>query len=233
MTSPNLGVLLDLDGTLLDSNDAHARAWVDALCERGTEAEFADVRARIGKGGDKVLPELTGLAEDSPEGRALAARRAEIFRHRYLPALRPFPKARALLERMRREGLTLAIASSSSGEDLLALLRAACVDDLVEIHASADDAARSKPDPDIVLAALERSGLEPGQALMLGDTPWDVAAARRAGVGIVALRCGGWDDAALAGAVAIYDDPSALLEQYDASPFAAATAGDRARPRHA
>jgi HAD superfamily hydrolase (TIGR01509 family) len=222
------GAILDVDGTLIDSNDAHARAWREALAEFGHVVPLTLVREKIGKGGDQLLPELTGLAEDSPEGKAIGKRRAEIFRSRYLPSLRPFPGARALLERMRAERLELVVASSASREDLEALLRAAGVEDLIQEKASSEDAERSKPDPDIVCAALERGGLSPSAAVMLGDTPYDVMAARRAGVEIVALRCGGWDDAALEGATAIYDDPADLLVHFDDSPFAErAAAGAR------
>jgi HAD superfamily hydrolase (TIGR01509 family) len=212
-------VVLDVDGTLIDSNDAHARAWVEVGREAGHEIEFARARPLIGMGGDRVLPALTGVEEDDPEGERLTGRRGEIFRERHLPGLRPFPGTRALLERMRRDGYRLVVASSASEEDLGLLLEAAGIADLVEERTSSGDADASKPDPDIVQAALRRAGVAPEAALMLGDTPYDVEACRRAGVPIVALRCGGWDDDALAGAVAVYDDPADLLARYDASPL--------------
>jgi HAD superfamily hydrolase (TIGR01509 family) len=218
--SPPRAALLDVDGTLADSNDAHAAAWVDVGREFGFEVEFAHVRRLIGMGGDKVLPRLSGIDEGSPQGQLVAQRRGEIFRARYLPRVRGFPGARGLLERLRRSGMTLAVATSASPEDLRLLLEAAGVADLVDTAASADDADRSKPDPDIVQAALARSGARPDEAVMLGDTPYDVEAARRAGVRCVALRCGGWGDAELAGADAIYEDPAELLARFGESPFA-------------
>ncbi|MDB4948922.1 MAG: hydrolase, haloacid dehalogenase-like family [Gemmatimonadetes bacterium] len=219
MSRPRAAIL-DVDGTLIDSNDAHAAAWVDAGREAGHEIAFDRVRRLIGKGGDKVLPELTGIQEDSPEGKRITERRGEIFRTRYLPELRPFPHARALLLRMKADGLALVVASSASSEDLGLLLDQAGVHDLIEEKTSSSDADESKPDPDIVQAALAGARVRPGEAVMLGDTPYDVESAGRAGVRCVALRCGGWDDAGLEGAVAIYDDPADLLRRYDESPFA-------------
>ena len=214
--------LLDVDGTLLDSNDAHASAWVDVLREEGIEVEQARVRRMIGMGGDKVLPELTGIEKESPRGERISERRSAIFRERYLPTLGPFPGARALLERLRAEGWTLTIATSAAEDELQGLLERAGVADLVRRRTTSDDAENSKPDPDIVEAALERAGATAAEAIMLGDPPYDVEAALRAGVRVIALRSGGWDDASLRGAIAIYDDTADLLTRFDRSPYAAA-----------
>jgi len=213
-------VILDVDGTLVDSNDAHAHAWVEALTEQGLNIPFERVRPLIGMGGDKVVPELTGEAQDSPRGEALSERRAAIFQERYIPRLRAFPGVRALLERMRSDGLALVVASSAKEDELATLLQIAGAADLVEETTSADDAEHSKPDPDIVAAALRATRCPPTAVLMLGDTPYDVEAAGKAGVGTVAFRCGGWPDDRLAGAVALGDDPGDLLARYDDSPFA-------------
>ncbi|HEU0299755.1 MAG TPA: HAD family hydrolase [Longimicrobium sp.] len=214
-------VLLDVDGTLIDSNDAHAQAWVEVGREFGFDIDFAHVRRLIGMGGDKVLPALTGLREDDPPGERILERRGEIFRTTRLPTLKPFPCARELLERLRADGYTLAVATSASSEDVDGLLEQAGIRDLIEEQASSGDADESKPDPDIVQAALREAGARPEEAVMLGDTPYDVEASGRAGVRCVALRCGGWDDGDLRGAVAVYDDPADLLARYAESPFAA------------
>jgi phosphoglycolate phosphatase-like HAD superfamily hydrolase len=213
--SPPRAVILDVDGTLIDTNDAHAHAWVDVCRDFGYEVAFGEVRRMIGMGGDRVLPRLTGLSEESDIGKEMKERRGKVFRERYLPSCRAFPCARELLQRMRDDGMTLAVATSASKDDMAALLKAAGVDDLIEAKTSSSDADASKPAPDIVQAALDTA-----DAVMLGDTPYDVAAAKRAGVRCVALRCGGWDDEALKDAAAIYDDPADLLAHYDASPFA-------------
>lgn len=212
--------LLDVDGTLIDSNDQHAQAWVDVGREFGIEIDFAHVRRLIGMGGDKVLPAVTGLREDDPQGEKIKERRGEIFRSVYLPELRPFPQARELLERLREDGWTLVVATSASKEDMDGLLKQAGIRDLIEEKTSSGDAEESKPDPDIVQAALKAADATADEAVMLGDTPYDVEASGRAGVPCVALRCGGWGDAELRDAVAIYDDPADLLARYGESPFA-------------
>ena len=219
--------LLDIDGTFLDSNDAHARAWVDTLSRNGHPVPYERVRPLIGMGGDKVLAELLGINADGPLGRRLSDERRRLFLSRDLPSLPPTPGARALVERMRADGLTIVVATSATGDELDALLRQAGIDDLVGDSATSSDADRSKPDPDIVGVALRKSGVDAGRALMLGDTPYDIEAATRAGVATVALRCGGWwDDAALGGAIAVYDDPAAVLAQWPQSPLGgSSTAG--------
>ena len=214
------GVLLDVDGTLVDSNDAHAHAWVEALAEAGVQAAFDRVRRLIGKGGDKLLPETCGLDADSSQGKAVSQRRAAIFQERWLPRLAPFPGAAELLRKMKERGLRLAVASSAKQDELGPLLRLCGAESLIESRTSSDDADNSKPDPDIIHAALGRLGLPAARVLMLGDTPYDIEAGNKAGVGVVAVRCGGWDDAALKAAVAIYDGPADLLARFDGSPFA-------------
>lgn len=213
-------VILDVDGTLIDTNDAHAHAWVDVCNQFGHPVAFGRVRELIGMGGDRVLPALTGMSEESPLGQEMKERRGKLFRERYLPSCSAFPRVRELLERMRGDGMRLVVATSASPEDMRALLEAAGVADLIEAKTSSADAESSKPAPDIVEAALERAGCAPAEAIMLGDTPYDVKAATRAGVRCVALRSGGWDDAALAGAIAVYQDTADLLARYDTSPFA-------------
>jgi len=210
-----------VDGTLLDSNDAHARAWEDVFLAEGLPARFGDVRPLIGMGGDKLLPQAVGIDAESERGKALGERRKRIFKERYLPTLRPFPGARALLERLRDAGLTLVVATSAQEDELGGLLDAAGVADLFAATTSSSDADSSKPDPDIVRAALERAGrVAPSSALMVGDTPYDVEAASRAGVRTVGVRSGGWDDAALRGAVAVFADVADIVARFDASPFA-------------
>jgi phosphoglycolate phosphatase-like HAD superfamily hydrolase len=213
-------VILDVDGTLIDSNDAHARAWVDAFAEHGIAVAFDHVRRSIGMGGDKLMPAVSGIEESGDLGGRIAARRGEIFKSRYLPQLRPFPRARDLIERFGRDGFTLVVASSAKDDELGPPLERAGVADLLPKRTSSDDAEESKPDPDIIVAALRQSRCEPSRTIMLGDTAYDIAAAKRAGIQIVALECGGWTREALAGAAAVFRDPADLLAHYDESPFA-------------
>ncbi len=215
-------VILDIDGTLIRSNDAHASAFVEAGAELGYEVSHDEVLRRIGMGSDRLIPEVFGVEKESEEGKRIEARKGEIFAERYLPGLRPTPGARDLLVRLRRDGLTLAVATSASPDDLEKLLDRAGVADLVPRGKSASPAEvdESKPAPDVVHAALGKAGCAPGEAIMIGDTPYDVEAAGRAGVAILAVRSGGWSDRDLEGAAAIFDDPADLLAHYDATPLA-------------
>jgi HAD superfamily hydrolase (TIGR01509 family) len=211
------GVLLDIDGTLVDSNDAHARA--EAFAEGGFEVTFEDVRPLIGMGGDKILEKLAGLKEDDPRGERISARRREIFKQEFLPSLRPFPRVKELLSLMRSRGLRLVAASSAKADELQGLLKVCGAQGLLEDKTSSDDVEESKPDPDIVAAALQKIGLPADEVVMLGDTPYDVQAAARAKVATIALLCGGWDREHLEGAAAIYADPADLLQNFYASPL--------------
>jgi HAD superfamily hydrolase (TIGR01509 family) len=204
--------LLDIDGTLLDSNDAHAHAWVDALREAGFEIPFERVRPLIGMGADHLLPAMSPrLSTDTEPGKTIARRRAEIFSERYVGGLKPTRGARELLLAFRDGGVARVAATSAKEDELDRLLSRAGIADLIGAASTADDAPASKPAPDIVQAALQRSDAKPAASFLLGDTKYDIAAAAKAGVVAVALRCGGSSDADLAGAAAIYDDPLSLL----------------------
>ncbi len=212
-------LLLDIDGTLIDSNDAHAQAWVGALAEHGYVVLFEQVRPLIGMGGDKLLPTLVGLDHESQEAKRIGETRGELFAHA-LPSLRPTRGARDLLTLLQSEGLELVIATSALANEVDALLQQAGIADLIDAKASSGDAEHSKPDPDIVRAALQKSGRYPGHSVMIGDTPYDIEAASRARVPTIALRCGGWwSDHDFQQAIAIYDDPADLSEHFSTSPL--------------
>src|SRR3954469_25031178 len=147
------GVLLDVDGTLLDSNDAHARSWAQVFERHGMHIGFERVRPLVGEGGDKLLPQLTGMDAESARGKALSEERRQLFLEKFLPTLRPTRGARMFVERLRGKGLRVVIATSANEKELGALLQQAGVKDLIERETSSDDGA-SKPDPDIVNAAL-------------------------------------------------------------------------------
>jgi HAD superfamily hydrolase (TIGR01509 family) len=214
---PIRAVIFDVDGTLVDSNDQHARAWVEALAEYGYKVPFEHVRPLIGMGGDKVLPILTGLSADEPKAKKIAERRDAVFADKYLPQVRPLPGARDLLLRLKGDGLKLAVASSSAKDLLMRLLNIVGAPDVFEKTASGDDAEDSKPDPDILHAALKALQEPPDAVAMIGDTPYDVEAALRAKVKPIAFRSGGWKDEDLKGAVEIDDGPRDLLEHLDES----------------
>jgi phosphoglycolate phosphatase-like HAD superfamily hydrolase len=126
-------VLLDIDGTLIDSNDAHARAWVDSLRAHGYVIPFEQVRPLIGMGGDKVLPELTGLDPESGEAERMSKTRSELFLKRELPSLRPTRGARDLLQHMLDVGFELVVATSAKVDEVRALLEQAGVSDLIQL----------------------------------------------------------------------------------------------------
>lgn len=224
------GVLLDIDGTLLDSNDAHAAAFTRAFAEHGIDIPFDHVRPLVGMGSDKLIPSLTGFEHDTRDGKAITERKKGIFEQRYLPQLKPTPGTRALLQRLLAEGLALVVATSAGGDEMKALIRQAGIEDLIHDATSSGDVESSKPDPDVIGAAIKKSKLKPQQLVMIGDTPYDIEAASKAGVATIALRCGGWwNDDALAGAIAIFNDPSDLLKNWTL----AITPRARRKPRKA
>jgi len=212
------GVLLDVDGTLLDSNDAHATAWHRALHAEGVTVSLRQVRRLIGMGADQIFSQL-GISEDDRRAKRVVETKDALFREELLPTLRPTRGARDLVAKLRAEQIATIVATSASEGDLHALLEAAQVADLIVGHVTSSDAEESKPEPDIIEAAVVRSGLPKEVLVMLGDTPYDVAAATRAGVSVVCVRCGGWDDASLHGASAIYDDPQAIHDGFARSLF--------------
>jgi HAD superfamily hydrolase (TIGR01549 family) len=215
-------VLFDIDGTLLDSNLAHAQAWVDIFRRHGRAVPVEAVRRQIGKGADKLMPVFLPKEEVGRVGEKLKKERVELFREKYLPDVRPFPEVRELFGRLVKDGKRIALASSATGPELKAYKRLLGVEDLLDAHTSADDAERSKPDPDIFEAALDRLGdPDPADAIVVGDTPYDAEAARRAGLRAVGVTCGGWPESDLkaAGCVAVYRDPADLLANYERSPL--------------
>jgi HAD superfamily hydrolase (TIGR01549 family) len=223
--------VLDVDGTLLLSNDARAHSWVDAFKESGYEVPFQKVWPLIGVGGDKlILALLHGLSDKEGIGKQIKERTAKIFKEKYASSLKPAPGSRELVQQFQSQGLETVVASSAKKEELDLLLRAARVDDLIKLTTTSSDVDQSKPDPDVVALALEKVKVAPNEALMLGDTPYDIEAAARAGVGTVAVRCGGHTDEELSGAIAIYKDPADLLARYDESPFGTRMAVRRAIP---
>ncbi|HEY3789700.1 MAG TPA: HAD family hydrolase [Urbifossiella sp.] len=211
---PLRGLLLDIDGTLVESNDAHAHAWVRALAEEGFTVPFETIRPLIGMGGDKLLPKVSGVDPESSQGKEITHRRQELFLDDYLPHLRPTRGTNELLQLLAKKKLRMAVASSAKKKELDPLLKICGADQVIKSKTSSDDAERSKPDPDIVHAALKEIGLPRSVVALLGDTPYDVEAGRKAGIRVIAVRCGGWSDVDLL-ADAIYDDPADLAQNLD------------------
>ena len=215
MASKLTGVLLDIDGTLIDSNDANTRTWMEALLAHGIEVNYLKLREGVGMGGDNFLPKIAHLESDSPQGKAVSETRGAILKSKYLPTLRAFPQVKELLTRLHDDGLQLVVATSAKSDEAEALLKLTGAADLIDTIATTEDAEHSKPAPDIIQAALKKSGLAADAVVMLGDTPYDVQSARKAHVGILGVRCGGWAAPDLKGAQAVYNDPADLLAHYE------------------
>lgn len=219
-TSSLRAVLVDIDGTLIDSNDAHTRTWQAVLSRHGHPFAHDAVRPLIGKGGDKLLADLLGIDGGSPQAATLGKERGGVFLATELHGLQPTRGARDLLQKLRATGLRVVVATAAQAEETQALLKQAGLEDLIDDVATSADAEDSKPDPDILQSALRKAGVRPSEAVMLGDTPYDIEAAAKAGVAAVVLRCGGWwNDDVLAGSAALYDDPADLLARFDDSPL--------------
>jgi HAD superfamily hydrolase (TIGR01509 family) len=216
-------LLFDIDGTLIDSVDLHARAWQEALAEFGHEVSFEAVRSQIGKGGDQLMPVFVPPDELGRRGAELETFRSDLFKRKYLPQIRAFPGVRALFERLRADGKTIVLASSAKADELQHYARIAEVDDLVDATTSSDEVERSKPFGDIFAAALRKAApARAGEALAIGDTPYDAEAAGKVGIRTIGVLCGGFPEADLraAGCVAIFRDPADLLARYEQSPLA-------------
>jgi HAD superfamily hydrolase (TIGR01549 family) len=217
-------VIFDIDGTLLDSVDLHAQAWQEAFRHFGHDIPFDKIRSQIGKGGDQLLPVFVSPEELKENGKTLEEYRGHLFKEKYLRCVKPFPGVRELFLKVKANGQQIALASSAKGDELKEFERIAQIDDLVEVETSSADAKRSKPHPDIFEAALDRleKNIRREKVIVVGDSPHDAEAARRAGLQAVGVRCGGFPEPALweAGCIAIYDGPEDLLRHYEDSPLA-------------
>jgi len=217
-------VLFDVDGTLIDSVDLHAKAWHDTLLHFGKRVTFDEVRSQIGKGGDQLLPVFFSRDELSLKQKTIEDYRSELYKGTYLKRIRAFPETRELFKELIRRGIKVALASSAKGEELETYKQVARIDDLIEAQSTKDDVSRSKPHPDVFQAALLQLGKHPdlSRVFVVGDTPWDVIAAHRCGLKTIAVLCGGFaeKDLRAAGAIEIYRDPSDLLRRIDSSALA-------------
>jgi HAD superfamily hydrolase (TIGR01509 family) len=205
-------VLLDVDGTLVDTTYIHAVCWSDALAEHGVPRPTADLHRLVGMAADRFLD--TALADSPPAQQLredLSRRHGELYREHW-PRLRPLPGARALLQHLHGLGLRTVLASSAPDDELAALRKALDADQWIDAATTSDDADEGKPAPDLLDAALRQAGVPADRALMVGDAVWDGEAAQRAGIRFVALTCGGTSDQALreAGAEVVFPDPGFL-----------------------
>jgi phosphoglycolate phosphatase-like HAD superfamily hydrolase len=208
--------LFDVDGTLVDTNDLHATAWREAFLHFGHDVPLEAIRWQVGKGGDNLIPSLLPDLDDQDQA-ALEAWRGDLFKRCYMPRAVPFEGVRALFERIVAGGSKIVLASSSGEEEVAFYLSLVGAEDLVAASTSKDDANSSKPCPDIFEAAIGKLGVRPADAVVVGDSVWDMKAAARTGLAAIGFRCGGFPDAALieAGARALFDGPADLHARYD------------------
>jgi membrane protein len=217
---PIKAIFFDIDGTLVDSNDLHVRAWQAAFAGIGETFDDQVVHDQIGKGTDMLVPTLLPDLDEAAQEK-LGDAHGAIFKDKYLDEARPFAGAHDLLAHAQAQGQKVLLASSASGSELDHYLDLLDARALVAATTSGDDVERTKPAPDIFAVALDGlPGIAAHEVIVVGDTPYDIAAAGKIGIRTVALRSGGFSDAALADAVALYDDAAALLADYAASPLA-------------
>jgi membrane protein len=217
---PKQAILFDIDGTLVDSNDAHVTAWREAFLQHGYDFERGEIHDQIGKGADNLVPTL---APDAPQEvqDALGLAHAEIYKRDHLDRVRPFPAARDLLVKSKDAGKTVVLASSASREELEHYVELLQAGGIIDGATSKDDVEHSKPCPDIFQSAVRKAGVHASEAVVIGDTPYDIIAARRSGVDAIAVRSGRFveDDLSGSGPIAIYDDVEALLADFANSPI--------------
>lgn len=220
LTSTPAAVLFDVDGTLVDSNYLHVEAWAHAFDELGVPVPAWRIHRGIGQDSAKLLGSLLGerAGELGEQAKALHFRFYADLAYR----LRPLDGARSLLAALHDRGTRVVLATSAPEDELRLLTGALDADGSIDAVTNADDVESAKPDPAIVAVALEKAGVPAAQALFVGDTVWDCIAASRAGVSTIGLLCGGTSSAELvsAGAIAVYDDPAALLRELHLSPLA-------------
>ncbi|HEY2436488.1 MAG TPA: HAD family hydrolase [Solirubrobacteraceae bacterium] len=212
--------VLDIDGTLVDTNYQHAIAWFRAFRRQGIVLPVWRIHRHIGMGGDQLVGALTDERTERELGDAIR----EDETQRYLELIgevEPMDGARELIEELKRRGFTVVLASSAKEDDVDHYLDQLDARELADGWTTSADVDATKPQPDLVHAALERVGGSPADAVMLGDTPWDVEAASRAGVGTITVRTGGFgaDELREAGALAIFESVRELLEQLDEAPL--------------
>jgi len=206
-------ILFDIDGTLVDSNELHVRCWLEAFAHFGKQLEHDVVRHQIGKGGDLLVPDLLDAKEMRRFGEELKTYRTKLFKDEFMERVKPFDGARETLEALDARGVKLALASSSNEEEVEYYTQLLGVEKLIEGSTSKKDARHSKPSPEIFRAALERIGADEERTFAVGDTPYDILAAHRIPLPIVAVRSGGFERELLVKSEFLFDDVTRIVEE--------------------
>lgn len=213
------GVLLDVDGTLVDSNYLHTLAWSRAFREAGEWVPMNAIHRLIGMGSDRLVREVLG--RDCPSATAARPRQYQAL----IGEVRVFPRAGDLLRELHRRGLTVVLATSAAADELAPLREALDAEEAIAAQTTADDIAAAKPAPDIFLTAMRIASIDPLRAVALGDSVWDIRAAQAAGIRCLAVETGGFSEPELsrAGALQVYRDVQELLEHIADSPLSGLT----------
>ena len=210
--------ILDVDGTLVDTNYHHALAWYRAFHERDIVLPIWRLHRHVGMGGDKFVSAVAGESVEERLGDALRDRWEELF-DELIGEVEPLEGARELIADLKERGHAVVFASSAVEKHVEAFLDKLDARELVDARTTKDDVEASKPDPDLVRAALDKAGTD--DAVMVGDTPWDIEAARKCGLGTLTVVTGGYSEQELreAGAVAVFESIEALRERLGETPL--------------
>lgn len=211
-------VIFDIDGTLIDSNEAHAGSFVKAFEKFGKVLSFEELKCLIGMGADDILEKYLEKDEIEKFGEDLKEYRKKIFLEDFLPKLKVFPKMRELFEKLKSDEKQTALASSAGEDELKEYKKLLKIDDLIGEETNADDADEAKPEPDIFLAAFDKlKNVEKTEVLVVGDTPYDAEAAIKANLKIVGVESGGWSREKLIekGCAEVYRDIAEIFENYE------------------
>ena len=214
-----LAAIVDVDGTLVDTNYHHTIAWQRALAGHGVTVPAWSIHRHIGMGGDQIVAAVAGDEVEQRIGDELRAAEGERYQE-LIEEVRPLPGARDLLVALGERGHSVVLASSAKQEEIDRYLDLLDARDLAADWTTSGDVEATKPEPDLVVAALEKAGDNDG-AVMLGDSVWDGRAAQRAGIPLVGLLTGGFSERELrdAGALDVYESAAGLLVRIHDSPF--------------
>ena len=212
-------VILGLEGALVDTREASTLSWLVALHDGGHDVSIDLLRHLSGVSSSELLRIVAGVAADSTEGRDILRQQDRIFRTWYLPRILPFVGARRLLQRMKSDGLRVIALSGGSADAAPELVRSSGVADLLDDVVAADGEPRDAVLNETITSVMALCGCKRDGVVLVGDSPYDVSAGERAGIDVIALRCGGWTDALLQGALAVYEDHVHLLSQFQTSPL--------------
>jgi HAD superfamily hydrolase (TIGR01549 family) len=216
--------ILDIDGTLVDTNYHHAVAWYRAFRQHGFVLPLWEIHRHIGMGGDQMVSALTGEGFDEEHGDEVRAAESALYKA-MIEEVEPLEGARGLIEDLKARGHAVVLASSAKPDEVEHYLELLDARELADDWTTAGDVEATKPEPDLVKAAVEKAG--GGDAVMVGDSTWDCIAAKRAGVETIAVLTGGFADQELteAGAACVFHSMPDLRERLDETPLGARSGG--------